>query len=267
MNLVTLKINMSEEFKRILYNQTNKEFLKATDLRSKELNLDSIKEDENDGIMEKKTIAIFGATGGTGLKTIEVALKRGHKVIAAVRNPLALDRFKDKIEIRIINLKDKSTFENAMDDVDAVVSILGTGASLLDQRKPTTVYSSSIKLILEGMKLKKIKRGIFITSSGLEHDENAGWFYNNIIKPFFLMNTYMDMMKMETIVEIEGKNLDWTLVRPSYLTDNLQSSVFTASERLIKQGTYKISRLDLAKFIIHEIENNIWLHGYPALSY
>ena len=55
---------------------------------------------------------------------------------------------------------------------------------------------------------------------------------------------------METSVEIEGKSLDWTLVRPSYLINSDQSSVFTASERFIKQGTYKISRLDVAKLLL-----------------
>jgi putative NADH-flavin reductase len=248
---------MDEKFKRIYYNEVNNE-LNATSLDSNNL--------KNKANETKKTIAIFGATGGTGKKLIEVAIAKGHKVVAAVRNSAALAEFIDKIEIREINIKDKSTLENAVKDVDIVVSSLGTGG-LMEARKPTTLYSDSIKMLLEVMKTNNIKRGIFITSCGVEHDENSSWFYRNIIKPFFLMNTYMDMMKMETIIEYEGKSLDWTLVRPSYLIDDTQSVVFTASERIIKQGTYKISRLDVAKFIIHEIENDLWINGYPALSY
>jgi putative NADH-flavin reductase len=258
---------MSEEFKRYFYKQNKSGSLKATNLNSKDLNLNSNGEDNEQNEVEKKRILIFGATGGSGLKVIEIALSKGHKVIAAVRNPAALAEFKDKIEIRHIDLKDKNSIQNSMKDIDVVVSALGVGTSLLVARRPTRVYSDSIMLILDAMKVNGIRRGLFFTSSGVDHDDNAGWFYNNIIKPIFLMNTYMDMMKMETIIEIEGKSLDWTLVRPSYLTDSDQSSVFTASERLIKQGTYKISRLDVAKFIIHEIENNLWIHGYPALSY
>ena len=249
-------------FKRFFYNQVNNEF-KATSLNSKE---DLSEVSSTDVEIEKKTIVVFGATGGTGLKIIQVALDRGHKVIAAVRNPASLAEFKDRIEIKEINLKDANTINNAVKNVDVVVSTLGSGPSLMAARKPTTLYSDSVKLILEAMKMNNIKRGLFVTSSGVEHDDNASWIYKNIIKPIFLMNTYMDMMKMETILEIEGRHLDWTLVRPSYLTDG-QSSVFTASERLIKQGSYKISRVDVAKFIIHEIENNLWIKDYPALSY
>ena len=148
-------------------------------------------ENKSEKVVSKKRIVIFGATGGTGLKIIEVALEKGHQVIAAVRNPSALTAFKDKIEIREINLSDKNTIENAMKDVDVVVSALGQGPSLLDARRPTKLYSDSIKLILEAMKTNSISRGLFLTSSGVEHDDNAGWLYNNIIKPLFLMNTYM----------------------------------------------------------------------------
>ena len=38
----------------------------------------------------KEKIAIFGATGSSGLQLVEQALERNYKVIALVRNPEAL---------------------------------------------------------------------------------------------------------------------------------------------------------------------------------
>ncbi len=73
----------------------------------------------------------------------------------------------------------------------------------------------------------------------------------------------MDMIRMETFVETEGKSLDWTLVRPSYLI-NCEKERFSATERVIKCGSFRISRLNTAKFIIHEIENNLWIHSWSS---
>ena len=48
-------------------------------------------------------IAIFGATGNSGLELIKQGLERGHEITAIVRNPAKLAQFKynDKFKVMI----------------------------------------------------------------------------------------------------------------------------------------------------------------------
>jgi nucleoside-diphosphate-sugar epimerase len=131
---------------------------------------------------------------------------------------------------------------------------------------PTDLYSISARNILAAMKKQNIKRVLLTTSVGCDYDENFSWIYRVIIRRL-IMNTYMDMARLETIVEESYKDLDWTILRPSYLTNSDQSNPFFVRERLLKHGSYQISRRDFAKFAIHEAENGLWIKGHPAISY
>lgn len=245
-----------ENFSRRIYYEEANGKLVAKNSESNVLNKESI--------AEKKKIAIFGATGGTGLALIEEATRKGHKVVAAVRNPASLEKYKEKIEIRIININDKATILEAVKDCDVIISTLGSG-NFSESKKPTTLYSKSAKLILDAMITYGIKRCLFVTSGGVEDDQGAPMFYRKLMRPL-LINNYLDMIKMETIIECEGKSLDWTIVRPSWLRDGASKN-FHATERLIRRGNFQINRIDVAKFMIHEIENGLWVRGYPTLSY
>lgn len=244
---------------KLFYNYTNNELFVIDD----KSNLTNSEKKE----IVKKKIAIFGASGGTGKQLVKDALKRNHKVVAVVRNPSLLEEFKDKIEIRKFNVSDQTSIEDGIRGCDVVMSALGSGG-ISDARKPTTLYSSSAKGIIEAMKKLNIKKCMFITSVGVEYDDYAPCYYRNIIRPLFLMNSYMDMMKLETIVELLGSDLDWTLVRAPYLIDNDRARKFFVKDRKVNESAgFKISRSDLARFMIHEVENNLWIQKYPIPTY
>ena len=231
-------------------------------LTVKDVNLKDVVNDKKG--KSQMTIAIIAASGASGRMILEHALESGHKVIAAVRNPSLLESYKDQIEIRQINLADAKSITTALKGADVVVSALGNGG-LLEARKPTTLFSDSIVPIIDAMKHLNIKRLIVISAGGIDYDCEAPSYFNSIIQPFFLMNTYMDIMKMETIIEYHGSSLDWTIVRPTYLTGT-HSKNFDAVDRIVG-GPHKISRTDVGKFIINEIENDLWIHKHPTLSY
>jgi putative NADH-flavin reductase len=218
------------------------------------------------GDKRPKKIVLFGATGGTGLQIVEQGLLAGHKITAACRNPSALEKYKDNILIRKLDLSDRDAIEEVIKGADVVVSSLGTGTNLKEVAKKTTVYSAPAILILDAMRKHGVKRGIFVTSVGTEYTDEFPWFYKNILRPY-IMNSYMDMMKLETIIERTVYPIDWTIVRPTELIDSKKSKTFHVTNRKTNGGNYKISRRDLAKFIIHELENDLWIHKYPAMCY
>lgn len=85
-----------------------------------------------------KKIFVFGATGGTGKLLTEQALQAGHQVTVVVRNPMAFTLQHPNLEIIKGDVFQLSTFENALKDIDVVVSCLG-----IQKREPTTVYSDA----------------------------------------------------------------------------------------------------------------------------
>ncbi len=56
-------------------------------------------------------IALFGATGNTGLQLAEQALARGHHVTALVRDPAKLSKFANNVNFKAVkcNIMDASS--------------------------------------------------------------------------------------------------------------------------------------------------------------
>jgi len=56
--------------------------------------------------------------------------------------------------------------------------------------------------------------------------------------------------------EIEGSNLDWTLVRPPMLTDAEKTGIARVLSTAGGEKAHKIGRADLAAFIVQQLESN-----------
>lgn len=208
-------------------------------------------------------LVIFGANGGTGLELLRQALAAGHEVVAAVRRPEELDAFKDRARIEKISFDDPSSVARALAGQDAVISALGLGGFRASTR-PTTLYSHSTRVILGAMKRKKVTRLLVISSGGTEQDDRAPRFYVKLIRPF-LINNYLDMARMEAILE-EHPDLDWTIVRLTYLLDG-PSKPYRVVDRKVGGGAFKIHRVDLAAFMLAEAQERAWVRKHPTLGY
>lgn len=75
-------------------------------------------------------IGIIGATGPTGVQLVSQALKRGHTVVALVRNP-ATARLPESGSLRIVqgDATDAASVAAAFANVDAIISGLGAHKS------------------------------------------------------------------------------------------------------------------------------------------
>lgn len=211
-----------------------------------------------------RKICLFGANGRTGVKMLCEGGKNDYKIRAAVRQKESLDPFTDDIEVAEYSFDNPSTVREAMEGCDVVVSTIGSG-DYAAAAKPTTLYSRSVKVLIDAMKETRIKRLIVVSSAGTEHDANSPWYYRSFFRPW-LMNSYMDMIKMETIVEESAGDLEWTLVRPTYLLDG-NSKEYLVKDRKIETGNFKINRIDLASFILKKSYNNEWIRKHPVLGY
>lgn len=207
-------------------------------------------------------IVVIGANGNTGREVVTQARDQGHDVVAAMRRPETMAGVAG-IEIATIDLSHYASLVAAFAGADAVVSALGHGG-LKDAVKPTTLYSDGVRAIRDAMWTSEVRRLVALSSGGVVQDDNAPWFYTALLRRY-LVNTHLDMARMETVLEEDG-SLDWTAVRLTYLLKGASKPILV-EEGKIGRGNFKIHSQDAAAFILECVTQGKWIGGHPVIGY
>jgi putative NADH-flavin reductase len=188
-------------------------------------------------------LAVFGATGGTGLALLRTALAAGHTVTAAARNPdriLVDDRRLRRVRADVL---DPASLDGTLDGADAVLSALGTA----DGRRPTTVYSAGTGNILAAMRRRGTRRFVGVSALPVTPRTEVGALERLLVYPLldrFFGESYADMGRMEEL--LRRSDVDWTVVRPPRLTDGPATGRYRLAVGHHLRGARTISRADLA---------------------
>jgi len=208
-------------------------------------------------------VIVFGATGTIGQKLVEQGLEAGHEVTAFCRNANKLLNQQranlHTIEGDVFNLADVT---RAMEGQEAVCIVLGSG-----KKRTGVVRSQGTKNIIDAMKSAGISRLICQTTLGAgDSNANLNFFWKNVMFGWFLKEVFIDHELQEQFVRKSG--LDWTIVRPGAFTDGAKTGQyregFAPTDRTV---SLKISRADVAHFILNELSASRYLHKTPGLSY
>jgi len=194
-------------------------------------------------------LMIFGATGGTGIELVKQALEQKHAVTAFVRDPARLAIEDENLTFVTGDVFDPASVAQAMQGQDAVVCALGAGSDL----KKTAVRTTGTINIIKGMKTHNIKRLMVVTAMGVGESWDTLSLFNKFFFATLLKNTRTDHETQETAVKESG--LDWTIIRPSGLTDTPRTGVYEFGENILAK-TSKISRADVADLILNTLEQN-----------
>ncbi|MEM1255569.1 MAG: SDR family oxidoreductase [Cyanobacteria bacterium P01_H01_bin.21] len=207
-------------------------------------------------------LLIFGATGTVGSQVVEQALTQGHTVTAFSRNPQKLDTQHPNLKYFQGDVMDFAAVEQAVQGQDAVVCVLGSG-----QKLTGTVRSEGTQNIVKAMEQSGIRR--FICQSTLGAGDSWGslnFYWKYIMFGLILRNVFADHQRQEN--GVKQSQLDWTIVRAGSFIDG----ECTGQYRHGFPGTdatskLKISRADVADFILKQLTDNTYLHKTPSLSY
>lgn len=208
----------------------------------------------------KNRIIIFGATGGTGQELVKQALEQDYEVTALVRN---LKNLKTTNNLKIIqgdilNLQDVT---KAVRKQDVVLCSIGMPAS-----DKSTLRADGTANIIKAMQTNGVSRLICQSSLGFgDSKEVLPWHMKYIIVPFILKNAFKDHELQES--NIEKSNLEWTIVRPGNLTNSKKTSEYKHGFSSLEKIKLKVSRADVAEFMLNQINNNQYLHKKVGLSY
>lgn len=202
--------------------------------------------------MAKQDVSVIGPTGGTGQSLVEQALEAGHTVRALARRPEAVVPRGERLRVVKADVFDRKSLAAAFEGTDAVVFCAGV-ASLWQARKPTTIYSEGIANTIAAMRERGVRRLVVVSSGGVEAQESDPWFFTYLLKPLFLKGMYADMRLMEDAVR-ESSDLDWTIVRPPYLTKGPLTRKYRVSPDRNFKDDKDLSRHDLAHFLLQLVE-------------
>jgi putative NADH-flavin reductase len=205
-------------------------------------------------------LLILGATGATGQHLVSRSLEQHHEVTVLVRNPAKLKTNHEKIITITGDVLDKDILLKALAGQDAVLSALGRGKTL----RSDDLITNAVSVLIPGMIEVNVKRLIFLSAIGVGETFVQASFIQKIIFRTFLRNIYADKTRSEK--KIHSSTLDWTLVYPVQLIDTPGSGNYKAGEILEMKGLPKISRADVAEFMIRQLSDNTYLKKGVVLS-
>ena len=189
-------------------------------------------------------IAITGASGKTGYRIVEEAVKKGIKVKQIVRqNSIVLENSKNTETLRI-SLENKKALDKALENVDALIIATGARASL-DLTGPAKVDALGVYRQLQSCKRVGIKRIILVSSLCTG-------------KLFHPLNLFGLILIWKKIGEnfLRNKSFEWTIIRPGGLkeTETIESENinYTKEDTQIKGS---IPRRLVAKCCIDSLKN------------
>lgn len=205
-------------------------------------------------------VAILGASGQTGTPLTAEALARGHDVIAIARSPEKISSDDPRVTKRAGDAWDEQSVIDALEGADAVITTVGK-TDLKDKR--INLSTAAHRAVIAGMRKHGIQRLVVISSIGAAQGVKRKGIVRNLYL-FFRRKYYGDMYQMEK--EVMDSDLDVTVLRAPILTDGPA----TGSWRVLEAEDYldrlEISRADIARFILDEVEAPHWNRRVIAVA-
>jgi len=194
-------------------------------------------------------LLVLGATGGTGMEIVRQALQHGHSLTAFVRSPERLQPFSDRISVKQGNLLNTTELAQVVKGHDAVLS--GFGPRLPVSKADATLLRQFGGALTSAMLRAGVRRVVV--------ESVAFLFKDSIIPPAYLLGRLLfpavvaDASAMEKLFQESG--LDWTIARPPELTDGPYTGKYRVREGHLPRFGFKISRADVADYMIKAAEN------------
>lgn len=210
-------------------------------------------------------IAVFGGSGITGHKFVELALEKGHLLQLLLRDPYKLRpdlRAHQNSKFLQGDVKDKGSVAKTIESADAVVSLLGHG-----KNTDWGMQTQAMENITEILKNSTNKRLVSLTGIAVvTPDDNL-----NLIETLF-NNIFAKLSKKRVIDGIEhakvleqNRDIDWTVVRVLFLS-RLFSGSYTVESPANSRFHLPISPQKVAEFMLDIVENENYIHEYPLVS-
>lgn len=208
-------------------------------------------------------VVIVGSTGGTGRELVRQALERGHHVTALARRPEKLEMQHACLSVARGDVLDAASLESALKGQDAVMCALGHKRWLY----PTRILSEGTANLVHAMTAQGVQRLICETSLGVgDSTGRMGLYYTLFVIPFILPFYYFDKRRQEDVIRASAT--EWTIVRPGSLNNGRQKGVYRCAPKVGSfLWTVRISRADVAAFMLDQLTDDTYLRASPGVAW
>jgi putative NADH-flavin reductase len=203
-------------------------------------------------------IAILGASSPTGKLLVKRALEKGYEVTALVRDESRLGLTHPNLRVICGDALQYEDIESVVSGSEAVLSTLGP------RGKPAVMAAESTKIIVKAMEKNGVKRLVLVSVAGIAvpQDKRGNSFIDSLLK-FFLRDVFID--RENQLALLNASQVDWVAVRVPRLTD----AAGTGSVKAFfgkPSPSMKLTRADLAGFMLEQLNSDHWLRQAPILS-
>ncbi len=179
---------------------------------------------------------------------------------AFARKPLALRLDHQDLTRQAGDVLDQGAVADAVQGHDAALIVVGSG-------RKGTVRSVGTRHVVDAMERHGVRRLVCLTTLG-SGDSRAllNYFWKRIMFGLLLREAYADHEGQEAC--LKQSDLDWIIVRPGAFNDGPITGTlkhgFPPTEKNLK---LKVSRADVADFMLQQLTNDTYLRKSPSLSY
>lgn len=204
-------------------------------------------------------LAIFGATGGTGLALTRQALEKGHSVRVLVRNPNRMTVSHRNMRVVLGDVLHRESVTKTLLGADAVLVCLGQRNLL----RNTRVVSEGTRLIMNVMQTMGLRRLVFESAFGAGGSLPQASAWQRAVFATLLRAPYADKNIIEP--EILRSGLEWTILRPTALTNGSLTGQVEIGVGL-RPAKFSVSREDVAREMLRAVEEKKWVGEAPSLT-
>jgi NAD(P)H-binding len=158
---------------------------------------------------------------------------------------------------------DAGSVEAAMQGQEAVLSALGHKRFFY----PTRILSDGTQNILRAMGTHGVSRLVCETALGIgDSGGRMGLYYTFLVIPVILPFYFWDKTRQERL--IVGSNVEWVITRPGALTNGKKRGHYRHGQGVGNfLWTVRISRADVAEFMLNQLTSDAYLRSAPGVCW
>lgn len=207
-------------------------------------------------------LLVVGASGRTGRLFTQRALDHGHTVSAFVRHTSRFDASHERLHVIRGDVLAPDTLSPAVVGQDAVVSILAPRP-----RRSGRVYVEGTRNLTDAVCAAGVRRLLVVSAEGAGVSADAlPLAYRIVLRIPVVARLYPRLVQMEDELMAHA-DLDWTIVRAAVLTNGRPTGEYRAVVGDVVPGGLRISRADLAEFLLAVVETGAYIRQRVALAY
>ena len=210
-------------------------------------------------------ISIFGASGSTGVLLTERCLAAGHEISVLLRASATFP-YRDRVRVVEGSIFDPGAIRRTLEGSSVVFSTLGARSWAKED-----VLERAIPLIVAVMRQKGLSRLIVLGSAGALPDSlkkqpaYRRWIVENILyKTVLKWPAASQAAQWKTLA---ASGLDFTMVMPPMLTHGAARGKYRVDGQALPRNGSRISRADVADFMLQQIGNPQWVGKGVYIAY